>query len=154
MRKKKKNLNYARNMDVDVWRENKVRKRVQMRLDESNRAFVREHGRDSDEQLIAFIRKQALSLGRMPHPLELPGGIFLHSRFRDWDKLARALGVKPVPPGQGKKLYHRLMEEEGELFARERRAMRAAKHRKKEAQTQDLPPGSGRKSSDGNQSLA
>ena len=140
MGKKKQNLNWARNMDVDVWRENKVRARVQTRLDESNEAFLQEHGADTDEELIGFVRDQASALGRMPHPLELPGGLYLHKRLGDWDKLAQDLGLEPVSAGQGKKLYRQLMEEEEELFNRERRAKRAAKHIKKELQKQAPPP--------------
>ena len=142
-KRKKQNLNFARNMDVDVWRENKVRARVQARLEESNETFLQAHGDDTDEELMEFVRDQASALGRMPHPLELPGGIYLHKRLGDWDTLALTLGLEPVSAGRGKVLYHQLMEEEEELFNRERRAKRAAKHRKKEAQTQDLPPGSG-----------
>ena len=142
-KRKKQNLNFARNMDVDVWRENKVRARVQARLEESNEAFLQLHGDDTDEELMEFVRDQASALCRMPHPLELPGGIYLHKRLGDWDKLALTLGLEPVSAGRGKVLYHQLMEEEEELFNRERRAKRAVKHRKKEAQTQDLPPGSG-----------
>ncbi len=142
-KRKKQNLNFARNMDVDVWRENKVRVRVQTRLEESNEAFLQKHGDDTDEELMEFVRDQASALGRMPHPLELPGGIYLHKRLGDWDKLALTMGLEPVSAGRGKVLYHQLMEEEEELFNRERRTKRAVKHRKKEAQTQDLPPGSG-----------
>ena len=41
---------------------------------------------------------------------------------------------------RGKVLYHQLMEEEEELFNRERRAKRAAKHIKKELQKQTPRP--------------
>ncbi len=140
MRKKKQNLNFARNMDVDVWRENKVRARVQARLEESERAFLQAHRDDTDEELMEFIRDQASALERMPHPLELPGGLYLHKRLGDWDKLALALGMKPVSAGRGKVLYRQLMEEEEELFNRERRAKRAAKHVKKELQKQAPRP--------------
>ena len=140
MGKKKQNLNWARNMDVDVWRENKVRARVQARLDESNEAFLQEHKDDTDEELMEFVRSQASALGRMPHPLELPGGLYLHKRLGDWDKLAQPLGMRPVSENWGKKLYRQLMEEEEELFNRERRAKRAAKHVKKELQKQAPPP--------------
>ena len=140
MGKKKQNLNFARNMDVDVWRENKVRVRVQARLEESNETFLQAHGDDTDEELMEFVRDQASALGRMPHPLELPGGIYLHKRLGDWDKLALTLGLEPVSAGRGRKLYHQLMEEEEELFNRERRAKRAAKHIKKELQKQTPRP--------------
>ena len=139
-KRKKQNLNFARNMDVDVWRENKVRVRVQARLEESNETFLQAHGDDTDEELMEFVRDQASALGRMPHPLELPGGIYLHKRLGDWDKLALTLGLEPVSAGRGKVLYRQLMEEEEELFNRERRAKRAAKHVKKELQKQAPRP--------------
>lgn len=148
--RKKQNLNFARNMDVDAWRKNQVQVRVQARLEESSQAFLQAHGDDADEQLIELVRLRASALGRMPHPLELPGGLYLHKRLGDWDNLARTLGLEPVSAGQGRKLYRQLLEEEEALFNRERRAKRAAKQRKKEAQAQDLPPDSGGKPSDGN----
>ena len=132
MGKKKQNLNRARNMDIDVWRDRQVRKRLQARLDGENRVFQREHAEDSDEVLIEYVRKKAAVLRRMPHPLEIPGGLYLHKRLGDWDVLARSLGLAPVVAGRGSKLYHRLLEAEEEQFSRERRARKAAKRRKKE----------------------
>ena len=130
--KKKQNLNRARNMDVDDWRDRQVRKRLQARLDMENRAFKREHADETDDDLIEYVRKKAVALRRMPHPLEIPGGLYLHRRLGDWDALARSLGLAPVGAGRGNKLYHQLLKTEEEQFFRERRARKAAKRRKKE----------------------
>ena len=119
-RRPRRNMNRAGNMDVDAWRENQIRKRVQARIDESTGEFLKE-----------YIRGHAGRLGRMPHPLELPGGLYIHKRLGDWDALALSLGLRPVEAGKGKKLYHRMLEEEKKLFMEERRALKAAKEKKR-----------------------
>ena len=71
-RKKRANWNQARTMDVDAWRDRQVHKRLTEHLERQEREFVQAHGRDTDAQLIAYVRRKAAELGRMPHPLELP----------------------------------------------------------------------------------
>ncbi len=124
-------MNRAGNMDVDAWRENQIRKRVQARIDESTGEFLKEYGEATDRELKEYIRGHAGRLGRMPHPLELPGGLYIHKRLGDWDALALSLGLRPVEAGKGKKLYHRMLEEEKKLFMEERRALKAEKEKKR-----------------------
>lgn len=124
---KKPNMNRARNMNVDAWREREIHKRLQARLMEQTRAFISEHGTDTDEELQAYVRRAAAKKGRMPHPLELSGGLYLVQRLGDWTELALSLGALPATAGHGRRAYLRLREQEAELFSQERRAKKREK---------------------------
>ncbi|MBP5166484.1 MAG: hypothetical protein ILP09_04420 [Oscillospiraceae bacterium] len=127
MGKKKPNLNRARNMDIDAWRERQVSKRLKERLAMQTRDFGERHGADTDEQLKELVRRKAAALRRMPHPLELTGGIYLRRRLGDWNRLAKELGVAPASSGSGKQAYQRLREKEALLFKQERKAIKDEK---------------------------
>ena len=128
---KKPNLNHARTMDIDAWRERQVSKRVKARLTAQAQEFMERHGADSDEQLREYVRRRAETMCRMPHPLELSGGIYLSRRLGDWDKLALDLGLNPVSNERGRKAYKLLREREAELFAQERKAEKEAKRQQR-----------------------
>lgn len=125
--KKKQNLNYARNMDIDHWRDRQVCKRLAAQQEREERDFILAHGRDSDEELTEYVLKKARRLGRMPDPLELPGGRYLMRRLGDWSALALRLGYTPVSQKKGIAVYRRIKEQTEEDFLRERRALKAAK---------------------------
>ncbi len=139
MGKKKQNLNHARNMDVDAWRRREIQKRLKARLSEQTQAFISEHGNDTDEELRAYVKKAAAKKGRMPHPLELPGGLYLVQRLGNWTELALSLGALPATTGHGRRAYLRLREREAELFAEERRAKKREKHLRAEAAKETAP---------------
>ena len=126
-KEKLSNLNHAGNMDVDAWRSRQISKRLKARLAAQTRDFVERHGSDTDEQLREYVRRKAMLLRRMPHPLELPGGVYLSSRLGDWDRLAREFGVLPASRERGRRAYKRLREREAELFAEERRQKKEKK---------------------------
>ena len=73
MRKKRINWNQARNMDVDAWRERQIQKRLTAYLEQREQEFIRDHAGDTDDRLTVCVQMKARELGRMPHPLELPG---------------------------------------------------------------------------------
>ena len=125
--KKKQNLNYARNMDIDHWRDRQVCKRLAAQQEREERDFILEHGRDSNEELTVYVLKKARQLGRMPDPLELPGGRYIMRRLGDWSALALSLGYTPVSQKKGIAAYKRIKEQTEEDFFRERRAQKAAK---------------------------
>jgi hypothetical protein len=139
MGKKKQNLNHARNMDVDAWRRREIQKRLKARLSEQTQAFISEHGSDTDEELLAYVKKAVAKKGRMPHPLEVPGGLYLVRRLGDWTELALSLGALPATAGHGRRAYLRLREREAELFAEERRAKKREKHLRAEAAKETAP---------------
>lgn len=124
---KKPNMNRARNMDIDAWRERQITKRTHQLIQEENRAFIRAHSTDSDAELLERIRRRAAELHRMPHPLELSGGLYIRRRLGDWDALAASLGLKPVGKNCGKKAFLRMRKTGEELYTAERRALKAAK---------------------------
>lgn len=129
-KRKGKNLNHARNMDIDAWRERQVISRLKARLAESNRQFALEHAGDTDEQLRELVRRKAAEKGRMLHPLELPSGDYLKSRLGDWNRLAVMIGYPPLRDRQGERAYRRLFDREAEMFAQERRARKKEKQMK------------------------
>jgi len=128
---KKPNLNHARTMDIDAWRERQVTKRLKTRLTAQTQEFMDRHGGDTDEQLREYVRRRAVALRRMPHPLEIRGGIYLSKRLGDWARLAKALGLAPVSQARGRKAYKLLREREAALFAQERKAEKEAKRQQR-----------------------
>ena len=144
---KKPNMNRARNMDIDAWRERQINKRTHQLIQEENRAFIQAHGNDSDAELLERIRRRAAELRRMPHPLELSGGLYIRRRLGDWDTLASNLGLEPVGQNRGKKAFLRLRKKGEELYTAERRALKTAKNQNlKEGAGRNLGPGSGSQS--------
>ena len=129
-REKLSNMNQAGNMDVDAWRSRQISKRLKARLAAQTRDFIERHGSDTDEQLREYVRRKAALLRRMPHPLELPGGVYLSSRLGDWARLAKELGLAPVSQARGRKAYKLLREREAELFAQERKALKNEKRQR------------------------
>lgn len=126
-KKHRPNLNQARNMDVDAWRVRQINRRTKQLIDEQDRAFMETHAADTEEDLREYVRHQARIRWRMPHPLELQGGLYLRERLGDWDALALSLGFKPADPSRGRKAYLRLREKAEELFREERRASKREK---------------------------
>lgn len=137
MGKKKRNLNRAGNMDVDAWRRRQIAKRVKKRLEDETERYAQEYAQKNDNELAALVRRKAAALGRMPHPLEIPGGAYLHKRLGNWDVLARAIGYAPVGARPGRTAYNRIVKEESERFAAERRARKEEKLRKRIARAKN-----------------
>ncbi len=127
---KRINWNQARNMDVDAWRDRQIHKRLAAYLDRQEQNFIEAHGEDTDAELIAYVRRKAGELHRMPHPLELPGGEYLRKRLGDWDLLARSLGYKPAIEQKGQLARERLKRKIEADFVQERRALKEAKQRR------------------------
>ena len=128
---KKPNLNHARTMDIDAWRDRQVTKRLKARLTAQTQEFMDRHSTDTDEQLREYVRRRAEALRRMPHPLEIRGGIYLSKRLGDWARLAKELGLNPVSQARGRKAYKLLREREAELFTQERKAEKEAKRQQR-----------------------
>lgn len=137
MGKKKQNLNYARNMDIDNWHDRQIRKRLAEMLEQQDRDFIQKHGGDSNKQLEERVLNMARQLGRMPHPLELPGGRYIQDRLGDWGMLAQRLGYSPVSQKRSTAAYQRIKEQAAEDFFRERRAQRAEKKLEKIAKAKE-----------------
>lgn len=136
-KKRRPNLNQARNMDVDAWRERQIHMRLTAYLEQRERDFLRDHAGDTDVELIACVLQKARELGHMPHPLELAGGQYLQERLGDWRMLARRLGYLPVGKARSETVRQRLKEQIAEQFAAERRARKAEKQQKAEQRQQE-----------------
>jgi len=134
---KKPNLNHARTMDIDAWRDRQITKRLKARLAAQTKDFAERHSADSDEQLREYVRRRAKALRRMPHPLEIRGGIYLSKRLGDWGRLAKDLGLAPVSHDRGRKAYKLLREQEAELFTQERKAEKEAKRQQRLQRVRD-----------------
>ncbi len=133
---KKQNLNWARNMDVDDWRERQINKWTHRYIEELDQAFRQRHAQDSDETLRVYVQRKARAMGRMPHPLDIPGGLYLRKRLGDWDALALSFGLAPVGKTQGDKAYRRLRKKGEELFLQARRERKREAAQKKELRGQ------------------
>ena len=129
---KKPNMNRARNMNVDAWRERQISRRVQERIEADSRSFALEQENATEEELIEHVRRRAEELHRMPHPLEVTGGFYLRRQLGDWDALALRIGFEPLGKRDGAKAYERIYAEEAKNFSKERHALKLEKRRRKE----------------------
>lgn len=127
---KRINLNQARNMDVDAWRERQIHKRLTAYLEQQEQDFIKVHGGDTDAELIAFVHRKAREFHRMPHPMELAGGEYLKKRLGNWDQLARSLGYRPANGQKGRLAREHLKQKIEADFQIERRALKEEKQRR------------------------
>lgn len=127
-KKKKQNLNPARNMDIDAWHDRKISERTKRFFAERDARFAEAHAGDSDRELFLYLVAKARELRRMPHPVEIKGGGYIHSRLGDWDVLADRLGYPPVQRHAADcRIYRQEYKRQEELFYVERRRLRAEK---------------------------
>lgn len=56
--------------------------------------FCRKHKNDSDEELLEYIRNIAVQLGKVPSKREVPGFIYIKSRFGPWPRVLEKAGLK------------------------------------------------------------
>lgn len=136
MSKRRINWNPAHNVDVDAWRERQIHKSTLRIIEERNAVFRKDHEQDSDEELREYVRSRALRLGYTPHPLELPGGLYIQERLGDWGALTTSLGLRPVGQDRWRKVYSRLRKQGEERFAQERKVKKMFKALTKDQQEQ------------------
>lgn len=127
-KEKKPNLNPAGNMDIDAWHDRKISERTKRFFAERDARFAEAHAGDSDRALFLYLAAKARELRRMPHPIEIAGGGYIHSRLGDWDALADRLGYPPVRRhAPDCRIYRQEYKRQEELFYAERRRLRAEK---------------------------
>ena len=89
-----------------------IRRMVQEALEQQEQDFRQQHGADTDEQLLAYLRAWVIRKHHTPWPGEILGGSFIQERFGSWDR-ALALARLPVPRTVNKvKSFARYQEEE------------------------------------------
>ena len=104
-----------------------IRRMVQEALEKQEQEFRQQHEADTDDQLLVYLRSQAVRLHHTPWPDEIVGGSLIQERFETWQR-ALALAKLPAPktPNQSKS-FLRIREEE----ERQKEAYRKRKADKK-----------------------
>ena len=74
-----------------------IRRMVQEALELQEKQFQKEHGTDTDEQLLTYLRSCAVKLNHTPWPGEILGGSLIEQRFGSWE---RALALARLPDSQ------------------------------------------------------
>ena len=73
-----------------------IRRMVLEAMAQQEQAFRDQHGTDTDEELLTYLRTWAIRLQHTPWPDEIEGGRFIQERFGSWDR-ALALARLPAP---------------------------------------------------------
>ena len=81
--------------------EGAIRKMVTMALEAREEEFRKEHGSDTDAQLLAYLRLCAAKLNHTPWPEEILGGTVIAERFGSWEKALTAANLA-LPLGENK----------------------------------------------------
>ena len=68
-------------------------------------AFERDHGNDTDIELLLYFNQKALMLGHTPRIREIEGWRLLEKRFGSWDRLLVRSGLKPYYDGRSESEY-------------------------------------------------
>lgn len=124
---KKKSASYFRG---DLWYKEQVDRRTREALDRLQADFAREHGMDSTERLLQYLRAQDQALGPLASPGEVIGGPVLYERLGSWSKVLAQAGL-PYPADRRdlsrSKLYRAEFKRQAAAFRAERKAIKAAK---------------------------
>ena len=99
-----------------------IRRMVAQAWEEQEVTFEREHGEDSNQQLIQWLHHQAEALGRSPKYKEIVGWRLIEQRFGSWNAALEAAGLSSAGKYPVTKLP-RYMEEElrqKELYRRKK----------------------------------
>lgn len=115
------------------WKQQQLEAMTNAAIRRKNAEFATLHRNDTDEQLIAYLRKCAQELGHTPYPREVFGGAMIGERFGGWSRALDAAGL-PYPThtvsDKGRRIYHKTMKEQSRIFderqAQKREAVRAA----------------------------
>ena len=88
-----------------------IRRMVQQALEAQERSFREQHQKDTDQQLLLYLRESAMKLHHTPWPGEITGGGLIRERFGSWDR-AVLLARLAAPRGLNQpKNFLRVQEE-------------------------------------------
>lgn len=116
-----RNMGYAGRQNIY---EGAIRKMVTQALEAKEEEFRKEHGSDTDGQLIAYLRLCATKLQHTPWQREILGGTVIAERFGSREKTLAAARL-PFPQGEDKPSTFRrvqLEEERQKEIYRQRKA--------------------------------
>lgn len=101
------------------WKQKKLEDMTDVAIQQKNAGFVEAHGKDTNEQLIKYVRQCAQELGHTPYPREIFGGAMIRERFGTWSKVLNAAGL-PYPThkvsDRGCRIYRQTMKEQVRVF--------------------------------------
>ena len=122
-----------------------IRRMVQEALEQQELEFRQQHGADTEEQLLAYLRSWAVRLRHTPWPGEIAGGKYIQERFGSWSRallLARLPAPKTVNQSKSfarvqaetekQKEIYRQRKAEKKAMANQKRLLQEAKKKQKE----------------------
>ena len=113
-----------------------IRRMVQEALEQQEAEFRQQHGMDSDQQLLSYLRSCAMRLRHTPWPGEITGGSYIQERFGSWDRALAMAGLPAPRTVNQSKAFARVLDEtekQKELY-RQRKAEKKALAQKRLAQ--------------------
>jgi hypothetical protein len=60
--------------------------------------FAKDHRKDTDEQLLRYLRDCAAKLGHIPNKHDVEGFMYIKSRFGPWPRVLERAGLKEIRP--------------------------------------------------------
>ena len=113
-----------------------IANRTETALRKMESEFEELHKEDDDNDLIAYVHKEALRLGHAPREKEIVGWTYLISRFGSWDVLLKKALLKAYTGSETEKDYSLVSAEEErqkQLYKEKKleKARKAVIHRKK-----------------------
>ena len=76
-----------------------IKRMVTQGLEKQEQEFLEAHSSDTQEQLLAYLRQNAIALGHTPWPREIAGGSYIERRFGTWkNTLCQARLPRPSTP--------------------------------------------------------
>ena len=73
-----------------------IKKMVTQTLEEQETRFENQHGADTDEQLLAYLKESAIKLQHSPRYKEIVGWQLIERKFGTWNDALRRAGLPTV----------------------------------------------------------
>ena len=110
--------------------ENLMMRRTEAVLDARNKAFPKEHSKDTDAQLLQYLCSCAKQIGHSPDMCEVIGGLYIARRFGGWKNAIAKAGLprpKTAPKWSRRWIVLQERKRQRELFLEERKRARLQK---------------------------
>ena len=113
-----------------------IKRMITNALEKQEQEFLEAHSSDTDEQLLAYLRQNAIALGHTPWPREIAGGTYIERRFGTWkNALCQARLPRPSTPDNLSN-FARIQEERArqEVIYRQKKAEKKLRAQQRQAQ--------------------